>query len=344
MGGLIGDGAERRILEGVEYGLPPVRMLLSGLDQDSWKDAQCEAIAYTYLDYPGCGRIPAVALVFADFEKGRDVFKTLIDWGNGESSECGVDFTVNASRALNRYILGIHPSADEMIKRMSTEETRENYTMMTMGYSIGKEIMIRAGYDEIKSTFTSENIAFLPAGFNEGPDDSLAIVTGGVVFNELGDSDEFEMSMSHLDGLNRNKKYGIEEITVIKERRLKLLDKFHEVKIRRLMNNQSFCSILLELGHQFEESQVLQAACNLISKVQVTSKVGKDEVQGDFNFIYDYISSNPEDSCCPMALDYEFTLAEITGQIDRDIKVAAFSIAPTLSGDPIDKLKEVGLL
>lgn len=283
----------------MDYGVPPRYMLMANPAlMELWNQAKCIGLGYLIL--PKFGSfvdIPCVGIMFEDIEKGIRIFKLLQSWDCEPGSGRGTDISFTENQAANSYTMAIGPNISEMIRRLLDSSMQEDYSLMTMGLTVGKTIDLSENFRWLRNQTRSKPIVFAPGDKVRIAPIENALAKSDVKFfdnaNLPKDTIEYAMSSGEAesDRPRDPKPLPIDpiQIAVKRERQLK---RFFPIAMERLKHNPTFIQITKQLRRNHEHWQLVQAACNILCSERFPHLRTKDG-KLDFHKAYEAWCSGP---------------------------------------------------
>lgn len=338
-------------LLGMDYGVPPRYMLMANPAlMELWNQAKCIGLGYLKLPKHGSFTdVPCVGVMFEDLGKGIRVFKLLQSWDCQPGSGAGTDISFIEDKAANSYTMTLSPNIPEMIRRLLDPSMLVDYSLMTMGLSVGKTITLSANFDWLRNQPRSKPIIFVP-GYNQSiAPIEHALSKADVQFfdksNVPKDSLEYAMSADESgSGHPREPKPLPIDPIEISAKRGRQLKKFFPIALARLEHNSTFVRMAEELDGKRERWQVVQAACNVLCIERFAAfRTAGGKV--DFHKAYDALRHKPEKVGDDLPLRKQFNAEELEAQIAEDVRYLFEQVrASAVSDDPTAALRALGLL
>jgi hypothetical protein len=330
----------------MDYGVPPRYMLMANPAlMELWGQAKCVGLGYLQLPrFKSLINVPGITFLFEDLEKGIRVFELLKSWDCEAGSANGTDISFIENAAKKSYTVAVGPNMEEMIKRLLDPSMLEDYTIVTMGITIGKTITMSQHFRWFQEQAKDKAVVFAPGNLHDSRLEH-ALVKNSVQFMDTNSmaKDTPEFSMATQTGRPTPKKW--KPIPVdpdsIRDRRSKQLKRFFAVTTARLNYNRTFSESVVRLKEKYRPWQLIQAACNILCN-QRFAELREKNAKLDFHKAYDVIRQTPEAIADGIALEHVFSEVSFEEQIAEDLKYLAQQVQanpPTAA-----TLRKLGLL
>ncbi len=336
----------------MDYGVPPRYMVMANPAlMELWNQAKCIGLGYLILPKHGsCADVPCVGIMFEDIEKGIRAFKLLQSWDCEPGSGKGTDISFVEDQAANSYTMSLGPNIPEMLRRILEPSMEEDYSLMTMGFTVGKTITLSPNFRWLRNQPRSKPIVFAPGDKLGITSVEHALAKTDVQFFDKGnvpkDTVEYVMSSGEAESDHPRdpKPLPIDPIQIAAKRD-RQLKRFFPLAMARLEHNPTFVQTAKHLRHNHERWQLVQAACNILCSERFP-RLRTDHGKLDFHKAYDALRQNPEKVSDEMPLRKDFCPEAVETQIAQDVSYLLDQVRPTLAGDepPLVTLRALGLL
>lgn len=338
-------------LHGMDYGVPPRYMLMANPALiELWNQGKCQGLGYMILPrHASFVDVPSVGIMFEDIEKGICVFNLLKSWDCEPGSGQGTDISFTENRAANSYTMALGPNIPEMIKRLLDPSMLEDYSLMTMGLTMGKTLTLSDHFRWLRDQEKTKPIVFAPANKSGEALLQHAFTKSGVQFfdHAVIPKDSIEYAMSEEEKTSRRSE-GIKPLPVypveIATKRTRQLKKFFAVTIARLEHNPSFLKTVKHLIQNYERWQLVQAACNILCG-DWYPELRNANGRLDFNKVYNVLRQHPEEITDELTLRRDFSVEVIEAQVNEDVIYLCDRLRPeTKHENPVLTLRQLGVL
>ena len=315
-----------------------------------WNQAKCIGLGYLMLPRHGSFTdVPCVGVMFEDVEKAIRLFKLLQSWDCEPGSGCGTDISFIEDRAANSYTMVVGPNIPEMIRRLLDPSMLEDYSLMTLGLTMGKTITLSENFRRLRSQPRGKPIVFAPGDKESIASTEHALAKADVQFfdkeNVAKDTIEYAMSSDVVQSAYPSDPRPLPldpiQITAKRERQLR---KFFPIAMARLEYNPTFAKTTEHLQRRYEHWQMVQPACNILCGERFPSLRSQDGAL-DFHKAYDALRHRPEKVSDEMPLRKTFTPEAVEVQIAKDVRYLFDQACPN-SGESnlVAALQALGLL
>jgi hypothetical protein len=336
---------------GMDYGVPPRYMLMANPALlELWNQAKCLGLGYRKLPRHGAFfDLPCVGIIFEDTEKGIRIFDLLKSWDCEPCSGRGTDVSFTEDRAANSYMIALGPSTPEMVKRLLDPSMLEDYSLLTMGFAVGKTLTLSEHFRWLRDQPRSKPIVFVPGAKSGELLVRHALLKADVQFFDKKsvpkETVEYAMCREDRESTEpRPMQPPPVDSVQISQRRARQLKRFFAVATARLEHNPTFLKAVERLSQDYERWQLIQATCNILCGdwfPELRAANGKL----DFDKAYDALRQRPEPVIDESALRRHFSAEAIEAQVGEDVLYLRDQLRPEAKSDkPIVILRQLGLL
>lgn len=338
-------------LYGMDYGVPPRYMLMANPAlMELWNQAKCIGLGYLIL--PKFGSfvdVPCVGIMFEHTDEAIRIFKLLQSWDCESGSGRGTDISFTENQTANSYTMAIGPNIPEMIRRLLDSSMQEDYSVLTIGLTVGKTIDLSENFRWLRDQPRNKPIVFAPGNKVAIAPIENALAKSDVQFFDAAnlpkESIEYAMSSgeAETDPQKDLKPLPISPVQIAAKRE-RQLKRFFPIAMARLEHNPTFIQITKQLNRKHERWQLVQAACNILCSERFPKCRAKDG-KLDFHKAYDELRQSPEKVGDDMPLLKEFSTEAIETQIAQDEAYLFDQVRPNSKGDDaVPTLRTLGLL
>jgi hypothetical protein len=338
-------------LYGMDYGVSPRYMLMANPAlMELWNQAKCIGLGYLILPKFGLFvDVPCVGIMFEDIEKGIRIFKLLQSWDCEPGTGRGTDISFIENQKANSYTMTLSPNTPEMIRRMVGLSMQEDYSVITIGPTIGKTINLSENFHWLRGQPRNKPIVFAPGNKIAIAPIENALAKIDVQFFDVANLPKNTIEFAMSSGVEEsNPLKDLEPASInpveIAAKRNRQLKRFFPIALARLKYNPTFIQITKQLHSRYERWQLVQAACNIICNERFPNFRNKDG-KLDFHIVYNELRQSPEKIGDEIPLRMEFRPEAIEAQVTQDMAYLLDRLCPnSKGGHAVPILQTLGLL
>lgn len=322
------------ILRGYEYGIKPGIVILGDIEFSN-KLMEAGFLGIAYIKIPRNileGSVIEIALFFEHYVKGKEAFKHILNWENGNPDRDREVFEMDfVETDMNGYTLCIYQNPIILLERNIRNSLVEWITPLITNMTHFKKIdNISPQYEEFKKALQFCQVKIFAVDIEGNP-----ILPGEYILKkklsfynkESGfDGKHWESILFKDEVSQESEEKQIDRLELngnVEEVRISKIKNYLPITYEKIMSNNATLKLIEELKELYSEGQIIQAICNLILFERLKADGFADILidSKDIHFeILEYLDVNHEEFNSYFPNFNNFSKEKIINQIKLDIE------------------------